>query len=133
MTDDEQILEAARAIRPYLHELLGSEDGAEEDRELAGILVAPESEAATRIISRLERHEATADWAAAFLEHGVPPDVARVSERGFEEAPGHGEVVRARRYSCPEGDFSWYRHAVGELPPTCPTHDCVVEPTEPQT
>ena len=120
------LLDAARAIRPYLPSLLDESAAAEVDSSLAALLASGGTEDA--VLAELEGHEATAEWTAAFLEHGAPPELAVVRERDFTELAGHGEPVRAPKYICPEGDFVWYRHAVGQQPPRCPTHGKVVEP-----
>ena len=125
MDDEPDIREAARTIRRYLPSLLDADAAAQADSAFARLLAedAPEE----RIVAEFERYEATAEWAAGFVEHGVPPEFARIAERSYSEAPGHGERVRLPKFACPHGDFVWYRHAVGETPPTCPTHGLVVE------
>jgi hypothetical protein len=124
MDEQSEIREAARTIRSYLSELLDADAATETDRALAKLLAS--SAADERILVELERHDATAEWAAAFVEHGVPPEFAPVIERTYSEVPGHGEAVGLPKFVCPKGDFVWYRHAVGETPPLCPTHGQVV-------
>jgi len=123
---ERDLRDAARAIRPYLPSLLEEGAAAEVDATLAALLTTDGSE--DDVLAELESNDATAEWTAAFLEHGVPPELALVYERGVEELPGYGEPVRTPKYACPEGDYVWYRHAVGQQPPRCPTHGEVVEP-----
>jgi hypothetical protein len=125
MDDEPAIREAARTIRSYLPSLLDADAAAQVDGALVRLLA--EDAAEERIVAEFERYEATADWAADFLEHGVPPEFAGIAERSYSEAPGHGERVRLPKFACPHGDFVWYRHAVGETSPKCPTHGVVVE------
>ncbi len=125
--DDEPLLELARAIRPYLPDLVGDQAAA-MDRDLARLLeeAGGSTAAPAGILDRLGAHTATRKWGAKFLETGLPPDVASLFEarRGdsYEELPGLGGVVRAPKYACPQGDFVWYRRSQGQVPPRCPTH-----------
>jgi hypothetical protein len=130
------ILEAARAIRPYLADLLGPEgqDTAEAiDRDLAaGLVRAREGEDAEEDVAAvLADHPVTRNWAARFLELGYPPSLAPLSERaigtGYAPPPGSG-VVSAARFSCPEGDYVWFQRTVGTTPPACPTHSVALVP-----
>ena len=125
MDIEPDIREAARTLRSYLPRLLDADAAAQLDAALAQLLAADASD--ERIVAELERYEATADWAADFVEHGVPPELAQIAERSYSEPPGHGEQVSLPKFACPQGDFVWYRHAVGEAPPTCPTHGVTVE------
>lgn len=118
------IAELARAIRPYLAELVEDGEAAPRlDAEFAGLLADTESPSfQADVLEAVGRHAATRDWAAAFLESGVPPDVAPQVERGYALPPGRGVVPVVARYVCPEGDYlRWRRHAGQELGP-CPTH-----------
>lgn len=130
MSEPSHILEAARAIRPYLPTLLDAEPAAQIDGALAALLAAGGHDAEDRILVELDRHNATRDWAAGYIELGLPPDLAQYAERSFSEAPGYGDPVRIPKFDCPHGDYAWYRHDVGEEPPRCPTHGVVVEPVD---
>jgi hypothetical protein len=128
VSDGEILVEAACAIRPYLPALL-AEEAVGFEAELAALL-AEEGEPAgleDKIVALLDSRVATREWAAGFLEHGLPPDLVQLAERGFGELPGYGEPVRADKYRCPFADYVWYRHAVGEAPPECPTHGVPLE------
>src|SRR5262245_22537874 len=98
-TNDDPILDAARAIRPYLPRLIGPRAD-DVDRDLAQLLNRASSGELVddEILAQLRRNPATHDWTAAFLERGHPPDVTVVREKGLQELPGHGEVVAAARY-----------------------------------
>ena len=121
VSNDEVILEAARSIRPYLGDLLGPA-AVTVDVELAELLAAAAtSPVDDRILRRLRANRATLNWTAAFLELGLPPDAAPPPER-YAGLLGRGEAVPATRFTCPVGDFSWYRRLASQLPPKCPTH-----------
>src|SRR5690348_13934099 len=114
MEQERTILEAAKAIRPYLPQLLGAEAGA-FDRHLAGLLARNRDgeDVEGLLAAHLRKQRATHNWTAAFLEHGRPPElVAVTTERGgFSDLPGHGEPSRAGKFACPSGDYVWYRRA----------------------
>ncbi len=129
---DEQILEAARAIRPYLAELVGP-DADRVDEELAALLArsrdGEHGEVEGLILDCLMRNPATHDWAARFLIHQRPAD-AGTGQRGYDPLGGEGELVAALRFACPEGgDTVWYRRSVGQKPPICTTHGLTLQPT----
>lgn len=125
--DDEGVLEAARAIRPYLRDLLGPEEAAAADRELARILADGLSDPETAIQAEavMDRHEDTA-W---FLRRVVgdspayrPPWQQPAITRGITSPAGDPGFINADRYTCPYGDYVWYRPAVGTPTPNCPDH-----------
>jgi len=129
---DEQILEAARAVRPYLAELVGP-DADRVDGELAVLLARSrdgrDGEVEGLILDCLMRNPATHDWAASFLIAQQPPD-AGAGQRGYGSLGGEGEVVAALRFACPVGgDTVWYRRSVGQEPPICGTHRLALQPT----
>lgn len=110
-------LEAGRAVRPYLSDM-----GLEEtlDGELATALAVAD---ARRILELLLAHPASADWLVAFSQTGLPPGVVNEPTRTYSALPGRGEVVKARRFSCPVGgDYVWFRRVDGQPIRSCPTH-----------
>jgi hypothetical protein len=131
---DEGVLEAARAVRPYLTTLVGDATADDLDMRIAVLLAAASQEDVTeRLCELLNANEAT----AAFLEEVLadspnfrPPDMQPQYIRPVERGPGGierlagdiGVVLHAGRYACPKGDFVWYRPAVGAAIPACPTH-----------
>jgi hypothetical protein len=122
--EDEDILEVARSIRPYLSEL--ADDPEAVDRELAAALANSD---AGRARTELRRHRATRRWTADFLRHGVPSDLVPPAVRSGAAPPGRGEVVRAPRFRCPSNDYVvWYRRTAGSPIPVCPTHNVRLVP-----
>jgi hypothetical protein len=131
MANDERILELARAIRPYLDGLLRDHAEADAvDHDLALLLSEARGgdQVDAQILDRLRRLPALHTWGAAFLQHGLPPDVAAAAERSLSGLPGEGEVVLAPRFVCPHGDMVFYRPSVGHPIPRCPTHELVLRP-----
>jgi hypothetical protein len=139
MASDDTVLELARAIRPYLGELLELEYDPDAqsratsiDRDLAQLLDRAQNgeQVDDLILDRLKDPPAVQSWAAAFLELGCPPDIAPPidrGERGYSAPPGAGDAVRAWRFICPEGDMVFYRRWVGQVVPSCPTHNIALE------
>jgi hypothetical protein len=121
MYETKDVLEGARAIRPYLKELLEATQAAEIDQELAQLLAQSQvgQKVDNRILKLLANYEGTRTWTAAFLEHNLPPQLARL----YLPPPGRtNPIPGVMRYICPEGDYVWYRRSVGEPIPQCPTH-----------
>jgi hypothetical protein len=130
---DERIAEAARAIRPYLAELLGIQRAAAVDAELAGLLaqaIAGE-DVEEALLAVLKADDATIVFLERVLDDpglrppGVIPDVAK----GYSPLPTpEPPPVAADKFCCPYGDYVWYRPEVGVPVGLCPTHRCPLEP-----
>lgn len=123
MYSSEDILEAARCIRPFLQELSGS-DAEDLDRQLAELLAARDSQGVeNQILDLVACREATREWMRQFLENrnfqkGQPLEV----QRNYSPLPGSPSPVGAVRFKCPQGDYVWYQFSVGTPAPQCPTH-----------
>jgi hypothetical protein len=132
--DDEGVLEAARAIRPYLADLVDSPDAAGElDRQLAEELgrVSDPSASARRLRILLEQHEDTAWFLDKVLadapDHRPPYHQPGYRTRGIASPLGEAMPIAAARYYCPvRGDYVWYRPDVGTPVPRCPTDDVLL-------
>ena len=128
---DEQILEVARSIRPYLPRLIGAQAG-HCDRRLVELLqeAAAGADVEEAILELLARQPATHSWAASTLddERHRPPDLQAArgaASRGFSPLPNPygADLVDAERYVCPvDGNFVWWRVWVGVPVPECPDH-----------
>ena len=115
--DDEEVLEAARAIRPHLRSLIGDQAD-ETDSEIARLLDQAEAGEAVKlqVLQVLSRSEETRAWASQLLR--IPP-----GERGYEGLPGRSGPLRVPRYACRFGDGEpWYRFSVADEVPVCPEH-----------
>lgn len=122
MAKQEDILEGARTIRPYLPELLGVK-ATSIDSELAGLLERATSGATVEkdILETLSRDEPARQWMETFLANrlGLLSD----SSRDFFPLPGWPPNPLAMpRYECPRGDYVWYRPTIDTPVPACPTH-----------
>ena len=134
--DDEGVLEAARAIRPYLDRLVESADAAAElDRQLAGELaqVSDPPASARRLRVLLEQHEDTAWFLDKVLadapDHRPPYHQPGYRTRGTASPPGDAMPIAAARYNCPVcGNYVWYRPDVGTPVPRCQTDDVLLTP-----
>ena len=129
---DEGLLAAARGIRWFLPELVGP--AAEcVDAELAKLLTkAAESEdIEVRLREVLEHRQETSAFLYAVLDDAPdyrPPQArpATLKVGGYEPLPSQAGPIDVSKYRCPQGDFDWYRQAVGIPIPVCPTHHCVL-------
>jgi len=128
-TDGNGVLEAARAIRPYLQRLVGPAAAASLDRRLADQLTGPAEQ--TQLVSQLRAILAEQEDTGWFLAevlldapHYRPPyQQPRYLTRGTVSPAGEvGAIGGAARYTCPRGDYVWYRPDVGTPIEECPTH-----------
>jgi hypothetical protein len=135
--DDEGVLEAARAIRPYLVDLIDAPDAAAVlDRQLADELgrVSDPSASARRLRILLEQHEDTAWFLGRVLadapDHRPPYyQPGYVSRGGIASLAGDVMPIAAARYNCPVcGNYVWYRPDTGTPVPRCRTDDVLLTP-----
>jgi hypothetical protein len=118
--DEEDVRQAARAIRPYLNELLKNDEAASElDQRLAALLGDGQAGRSVKadLLIALSDQQATREWTREFLKDKLPPQVYRTWRR----PPGDPNVP-AQRWVCPQGDYDWYPSFAGEQLPACPTH-----------
>src|SRR5664279_767420 len=130
-TEDDGVLEAARAIRPYLTDLVVGQDAAGLlDRQIAGHLTggADRSETVRRLRTLLEEQEDTRWFLTEVLadvpHHRPPYQQPRHRQRqpGMASPAGDtGPILHTGIYTCPDGDYVWYRPEVGTPIPDCPT------------
>lgn len=127
--EDTLLLDAARAIRGFLPELVEQCFAAEVDDELVRLLALAEEgkPVLEQVAAVLSRSPETLDWVSAYLEHGVPPEFAEVRERVFQGLEGVPAAPAPEKYRCPSGDFVFYRRSVGIPVPQCPTHQIPLE------
>ncbi|GIG56012.1 hypothetical protein Lfu02_03840 [Longispora fulva] len=129
---DENLIDVARSIRPYLDRLVGA-GAAEFDQRLRALLVRARAgeDVDAELLALLTGSPATHAWAAAVLadERHRPP--ADLDLRAADPAGGYaglphphgGGPVPATRYVCPvDGNYAWWRISVGEPVPVCPDH-----------
>lgn len=129
MYSTDELLAAARAIRPHLPRLIGPDTtaGDELDRLLADAEAGAPT--ASAIIAVLTRSDATRVWTHFFLNGNERATVGTV--RGFAPLPGEMPApVPAQLYACPEPGCTtvWRCRAAGQPIPRCPDHGRLVEP-----
>jgi hypothetical protein len=125
---DEPIVEVARAIRPFLTALVAPAEADELDSRIARILNAsPAQDTSSKLRSLLASHEATSDFMAEVLDDAPdlrPPrfQLRTLRDASYQPMPGNLQPADAGKFSCPQGDYVWYRPSVGVAIPACPTH-----------
>jgi hypothetical protein len=132
--DDEIVLEMAKAIRPYLTNLVQG-DAADVDRAIQELLSHADDRAGTasRILELVGRWRTTRDWAHIFVELGLPLDIwaPSIQERrdGYQRPSGDGSIVSFEKYVCPvDCNYVWYRRNQAQQPMCCPSHDLILVP-----
>lgn len=116
-----RVLEAAALIRGYLPELVTPDEAETIDQVVSHLLNDADvdgSELAVELIHVLDTRARTRTWVRRVLddEELRPPEVQEVEERGVDPI-GTPLPVRARRFKCPHGDFSWYQRTAAHKPP----------------
>jgi len=115
--EEQEVLDAARAIRPHLPDLVGDKAG-EMDEQLQRLLTRSEAGETVKIdiLRVLSQQDATRQWANDLLK--VPQ-----RDRSYEGLPGKVQKVSVPKYVCPRGDGTpWYRFSIGDQVPLCPNH-----------
>jgi hypothetical protein len=131
---DDLLVEAARAVRPHLGELLPAPEAAEVDRGLAEALNHPGVDR-ERVAVVVRGQAAVHAWVAEFVTHAVTdhddlnvPSKSPGAER-YQGLPGDPRPGAPVRYACPEGaDFVFYRRSPAIAVPQCPTHRLPLSP-----
>ena len=126
--DGPGILAAARAVRPFLPDLIGPEADQMDGRLAVLLGAARRGEDVTGSVRLvLEEHEATADFLVEILADApryLPPDVRpeNLQVRGYQGLPGPGDPVDIEVYKCEKGDYTYYQLAADDPVPLCRTH-----------
>lgn len=130
-SDDDGVWAAARAIRPYLADLVGQDAGL-LDSQIANRLngAADRPDAVIELRALLEGNEETRWFLREVLRdrpyHRPPYQQSRYLQRqsgGIASPAGDpGPILHAGMYECTHGDYVWYRPDVGTPVPHCPTH-----------
>ena len=132
MYNSEDILNAARVIRPYLPDLLGTESAA-LNNALDNLLAKAASGESidNQILELLAERDATREWTRQFLSDKVPPPVTR----SYDPLAGAPSVIDANTFVCqvPGCPRVWYRPKAGIEPPNCQEHKVPLVPAQAQT
>ena len=122
--DESTVIEAGRAIRPFISELIADPaEAAALDRDLASaVTLANASAAAAKVFKLLTANQPAAEWLIDFDTLGYPPAFRPAPDvRGGFLLDGDGELVRARRFRCPvKNDYTWYRRTASQPIAFCP-------------
>jgi hypothetical protein len=126
--DEQGIVGAARAVRPYLPELVGPA-AAELDGKVARLLNGgpegvPDPVALPHLLDATAATHVFLQAVLADAPHYRPPAVQLDTRRaGYQEPPGElNPVLHLGIYVCPPGDLTWYRLSSAASVPPCPTH-----------
>jgi hypothetical protein len=132
MYTSEDVLAAARLIRPYLPDLVVAE-AETVDRALADLLARAESGEAVdnQILELLAKRDPTREWTRQFLIDKMPPPVMR----SYDPLTGSVSVIDANTFVCevPSCSRVWYRPKAGIEPPLCQEHKIPLVPAKSQT
>jgi hypothetical protein len=115
---EDVIVQAARAIRPFLPELI-PDDAARFDQLLLVLLTKNDAgqDIVTDVQDLLATKDATRDWLIEFVSEQQAPPV----QRGFHALLGQTEVGTKASHRCQNCGYEWAPQQVGELPPgNCP-------------
>ncbi len=129
MYSKEQILQAARAVRPYLETLLSAPRAKELDDRLAEVLAQAHAgeDVEVDLIKVMSDSVELNRWTTEFLHEEMPGVTFRTG--GIGETPV--QPIGVTRYACPEGDdYDWFRLSVADTVPRCPSHDVELVPVE---
>ncbi|MFB4285512.1 hypothetical protein ACBJ59_60370 [Nonomuraea sp. MTCD27] len=126
---DDDLLEAARTVRPYLPDLIG--DAAPQvDQEICRLLDAARAGAdvAFELNATLSQTMALHLWKEEVLADELhrPPELQSrtVRRSAGRPSPGDGEDIDATKYVCPvERDYIWWRQSPGDQVKLCPDHE----------
>lgn len=123
MTLEDDILEGARVIRPYLEELLGEEEAERVDTDLQELLRRAEAgyQVDALILQVLTHHDATRIWFEEYLRKIHPSEASEQGEKSFEQLTSK-IAMQSPLYRCPNCNYEWHRRSVAQSIPKCPTH-----------
>jgi hypothetical protein len=126
--EEVKVVQAARAIRPYLTELIDSEEAAAVlDRRLVELLADAQAgmQVGMDLLLVLGERDATREWVAEYLGDEPLPE----RYRGWGP-PGDVGAISTRRWVCPHQDYDWYAPAMDERRRRCPAHGVELVPDD---
>ncbi len=123
MYTPQEILDAARTIRPELPTLIAA-DAQTVDAQIADLLRRADAGEPVHnaILQLLAQHEQTRQWMDAYLAVDNQAKRLRVM-RTYRQPGGDPDPIDAERYVCPVAcDTVWWKQFAGEEIPDCETH-----------
>lgn len=122
----DEIYRAARAIQPYLADLLNAPNAQRLERRLEGLLseVSMKQGSHTELFQLLSEHESTRNWIRLYLEDHYPAEDILKALRIYYPLQGIKHSVESPRYVCPveKCNQDWYRQSREAEIPECPVH-----------
>jgi non-ribosomal peptide synthetase component F len=120
MSQNDQLIIAATAIRDYLSELLPPEDALECDRQIEILLsqIATNQAQPSQLTALLSQAESTREWTRRFLKGEAPQYIPKGITTKIGEPSAE---AREAEYECPECHTT-YAELPGGRVPTC-KHD----------
>ena len=122
----DEICKAAKAIQPYISELLDAPSAQRLERQLEGLMTDYSIQQGSHIqlSSLLAENESTRDWLRLYLEEGHPAEDILKALRIYYPLPGIKNPIESPRYVCPVEKCNqyWYRTNREDEIPVCPIH-----------
>jgi hypothetical protein len=117
---ENQLREAARAIRSRLKSIVSGTEASALDAQLVELLGQAQhgADVGVDILRLLGQRDATRKWLQVFLETGAADPIWRT----YEELPGRSAPEPGKKFVCPDCDYEWYRPFKGYPVPKCPKH-----------
>ena len=126
----ENILDAARQIRPELPDLLSPQAALAFDQRLADYLSRANAGEAVHsdILALLQSDPETEDWLLEIFGPRRVPKGGTTRGGSYQGLPGSVSAIGAQKYICPQGnDYTRFLRSAGSVP-SCPTHGCPLVP-----
>ena len=124
MYQTEDVLNAARAIRSHLSELLDAQ-AEEVEQQLSELLEQADAgeDVEIEIFDLLGEHEPTRQW----MQDALEGKKISGGEKSYSKPPGDSDTTPSgtQKYQCPEAECSqtWISHKARQAIPNCPNHN----------
>ncbi len=129
MTQEDDILAGARAIRSQLQGLLGEKEAVQVDEDLQELFKLAEGDyqVESLILQVLTRNEASRQWFEEYLRTQYPAETGSGTKE-YERLPSLRSELPSPTYRCPKCKFEWHRRSVGQKVPKCPNDQSILVP-----
>jgi hypothetical protein len=127
---DEDVIDVARIIRPYLPELVGNRASVYDGQLRALLERAVEGQdVGDELYAVLTQSPSVQAWVGQVLQNDdhLPPELQPVAELEYQPMQGIHNPPAPQRYECPvDSNVVWYRPSVGVPIPKCHDHGVVL-------
>ena len=127
MSPPDKLLTAARAIHPYLSELLNAPMAQSIGEQLQYLLSqsGSEQDMKPQILTVLREHGPTREWLRLYMDENYPAETILKVMRTYSPLSDSAHAVESPRYLCPVASCHqmWYRRDRNQAIPNCPIHD----------